>query len=612
MHRAASRVRRQSSARIGKALGFQSNKLHVLAALTFFAAASLLTEAPVAASVTLPLEPMNARQLEAVDRARSLVEAMPRGVTRHQAAAYIAYRLMMRGDCPRALPVMNRELLDIADPMALNGLITGAVAGRDPRCMAWVAARTDAVLDGGSLPEAQRPELRVRGQTLFELVGQMTRASEMPPADEDLLEIVPESERQRTIPLGDTVLHIGFANPPTRRETLLIERLSDYRGTPLQLRLARAFAQRARTEPRFLSFSGWTEVALALLAGGDPAAAEQVLVDGGFRSLSLAGLQAEAAFREHDYARAAPIFAANQWGVKQKSIYRIFQRRPELFIPYIEGDQVFGADNDTGLHLVSYSEALDRSGHKDAAERAARAALTRLGVHRNGVNRMAYALARIGRVEAARALLGEPADDPNRAHPNLIWEAIVEGATRAGNLVEVERALEDAPANIRNLLLIKAMAAAGPTRSPMHDALEARLAARIAETPTFGVSTDAMVAFVVSRVRPDLIVTLARRLPRRRESAQAAIRVARAARQEGNRALAIAVAEVAGALLPAGPQGDAELVELADVYWRLEMRDLAMALAMRVSHPVGQVDAVSRAFHPTRGDVRTKLSFQTF
>ena len=33
---------------------------------------------------------------------------------------------------------------------------------------------------------------------------------------------------------------------------------------------------------------------------------------------------------------------------------------------------------------------------------------------------------------------------------------------------------------------------------------------------------------------------------------------------------------------------------------------------MRVSHPVGQVDAVSRAFQPSRGESRTKLSFETF
>ncbi len=480
------------------------------AALILLASVAFLSAAPSAASVTLPLEPMTAQQIEAVDRATALVEAMPRGVMRHQAAAHIAYRLMMRGDCPRALPVMNRELLDVAEPRALDGLITGAVTGRDPRCMAWVAARTDAVLDGASLPEAQRAELRVRGQTLFELVGQMTRASDMPPADEDLLEIVPESERQRQVTVGNLNLHISFAFPPTRRETLTIDRLWDYRGTPLQLRLARALAQRARTQPRFLSPSGWTEVALALFAGGDAAAAAQVLADG-VRFLSLAGLEAETAFRARDHARAAPIFAANDWGTKRKSIYRIFERQPELFIPYIESEQLFGSDNDAGLHLVSYSEALDRAGHKQAAERAARAALTRLGVDRYGQNRMAYALARTGQVAAARALIGEPASGPHRVPPSLIWEAIVEGATRAGNLAAVERALDDAPADLRNLLLVKAMAAAGPSRSPMHDALEARLAARMAETATFGVSKDALVAFVVGRVRPDLIVALARR-----------------------------------------------------------------------------------------------------
>jgi hypothetical protein len=65
---------------------------------------------------------------------------------------------------------------------------------------------------------------------------------------------VAEADRQREVPIGDTVLVIGFANPPTRRERLLVDRLWDYRGTELQLALARALAARARTELSFLTF----------------------------------------------------------------------------------------------------------------------------------------------------------------------------------------------------------------------------------------------------------------------------------------------------------------------------------------------------------------------
>jgi hypothetical protein len=588
--------------------------IRMRAPLIFLACASLLAQSALSATatVTLPPEPMSIAQAEAAGRARALVESLPRGVVRHRAATHLAYRLMMRGDCPRALLVMNRELRHVADPIAVGGLITGALTGRDARCMAWVAARADAVIRIRSLREDRRSELRLRGQALFELVGQMERAAGMPPADAETLAIVPEALRYRQIALGDTILHVGISDAPTRLETLLVDRLWHYRNTPLQLRLARALARRAASEPGFFSRSGWVEVALALLAGGDREAALQILADARVRFMSLAGLEAEAALRAGDYERAASIFAANEWGTKSKSVYRLFETRPDLLIPFIEGQSVFGASSSPALDLVSLSEALDQAGHADGARRAAIAALARFSANGPGQNRRAQAFARTGDFEAANRLLADAMERPGREDPAHFRMAIVRGAALAGNLAQVDRAVAEAPAGLRDLLLVGALAAIARTRSPLFHALEDRLDSRIAEAPGLTVSTDALVAFAEAGMRTALLVSLAERLEPGREGAAAAILIAEAARRHGHGEAAAAIARAAEALLPRGPQADAELVELAGFYWRLGMTGKAISLAMRVSHPVGRVDAMTRALIPTRGESRAKLSFQTF
>src|SRR5690349_21359448 len=110
------------------------------------AAGLLLATSTLQASATFPPEPMSVTQVDALSRAQALVATMPRGVSRERAATIVAYRLMMRGDCALALPVLNRELRAVADLSAVDWLVTGALAGRDARCMAWVAARVDAVI----------------------------------------------------------------------------------------------------------------------------------------------------------------------------------------------------------------------------------------------------------------------------------------------------------------------------------------------------------------------------------------------------------------------------------------------------------------------------------
>ena len=551
-------------------------------------------------------------QRDAVGRATALVEEMPAGVARQQSATFIAYRLMMRGACPQALRVLNRELTRVADPTALGGLATGALTGRDARCMAWVAARIDAVLQGHSLNEAQRAELRLRGRTLFALVGQTTRAAGMPRANQTALEIVPDSLGSREFTVGGTSVIVGLSDAPTRLETLLLDRLWEYRRTPLQLALAQALAARAAGEPHFLSPSGWVEVALTLLAAGERDAAQQVLATAGVRFMSLAGLEAELALRRRDAEGAAALVAANDWGTKGKSVYRLIESRPDVLIPFIEGNRVFDGGTSAGLDLMALSAALDRTGHPAEAERAARAALTRFGENDPIQSSPARALARVGNVGAARSLLARALDQPGWEHPEHLRNGIVGGAALAGNLAEVERAIADAPEARRAMLLVSALAAVARTASPLRETLEDQLEARFDGTGGFDVSAETLVLFAQAGVRTRLLVALVRRLERGRQGAAAAIRFANAARQQGPRESAVAGAEAAETLLPEGPQADAELVGLAEFYWRLRLPQKAVALVRRISHPVGRVDAMTRALNPQHVEPRPRLSFVTF
>lgn len=570
-----------------------------------------LAACPALAQVTMPLERMDSMQIDAVARATALIEDMPAGVARQQSAVFIAYRLMMRGDCPNALPVLNRELTRVADPTALGGLVTGALTGRDARCMAWVAARVDAALRGGTLDQAQRAELRLRGHTLFALVGQTTRAATMPPADQTALEIVPEALRHRQIMAGNTVVDISFSDMPTRLETLLLDRLWAYRRTPLQLSFARALAARADSDPDFLSRAGWVEVALVLFGAGEREAAQRVLVAGRVRYMTLAGLEAELAYRGGDLERVVSLLAANDWGTKGNTLYRIFERQPALLVPYIEGDAIFSARPSEGVDLFSLVSWLDRAGQRESAELAARTALRRIGPDRHADARRAETVARIGDFQGARGLL-------HAAHVREeegLWRfrvGIARSAALIGNRKELELVMADAPEGERNAILFGALAAIARTDSPLKELLQDRVEARLAATGGFGASADTIAEFARAGLRDHLLVALVQRLPRGREGAAAAIRIANAARQNGHRELAIAIAEAADALLPEGPQADAELVTLAEFYWRLRLPEKAVAMASRISHPVGRVDAMTRALVPRQVEARPQLSFVSF
>lgn len=577
-------------------------------------AALLLYASPGwAQSVRLPPEPMSAVQKQALKDAVAKVSTMHGGLTRDQASTFIAFRLMMRGDCQQAFAVMTKYLGRVADPVALGGLATGALAGRDPRCMTWVAAKIETALSKAPLTDPQRAELRIRGQTMLMLAGQATRSYRMPAADFSKLDTVPESASQRELALEGLTVHIALGEAPRVRETLLINRLWDYRGTSLQLLLAKALEKRAAAEPKFLTSTGWIEVALILVAAGERDTAERLLEKTQIRYMNLAGLDVEAALRRGDIGRAVDLLARNAWGTKSKTAARLMARRPDVFIPYIDQQSIFGTDFDDKLALNSYSEMLDRAGFGEAAQQTERAAFKLADIAHYGRTRKAQALARLGEFDRARNLLREAEQQQQDDNPAYVRLGIAKGAALAGNLSETLAAIDMAPASQRDSMVIKTLAVISPISSNVRDALEQRLLLRAAASSDLpDVSPGAMAEFARGGMQPALMTSLIARLPRSRKNAQLATEIADQARQAGHRVTAQAIAESAEALLPDGPQADAELVTLADLYWKLGLSQRASALASRVSHPAGQIDALTRAFGPTRGETQPELSFVTF
>lgn len=555
---------------------------------------------------------MNAIQEQALETAMAKVSAMPAGLNRDQASTFVAFRLMMRGDCQQALPIMKKYLVKVADPVALGGLATGALTGRDPLCMAWVATRIETALLTAPLTDPQRAELRIRGQTMLMLAGQATRSYKMPTADFSDLDTVPDSVSQRELALEGLTVHISLSDTPRVRETLLINRLWDYRGTPLQFRLAKSLEKRASVEPKFLTSPGWIEVALALLAAGERQSAERLLETTDVRYMNGDGLVVEAALRQGDVQHAVELIAQGEWVTKSKTVSRVTQGWPAAFIPYIEQPSLFGTDFNSKLDLISYSETLDRAGFPEAAERAARAALKIPDGDHYGRGRKAQALARLGHFEAARALVRDAEQRPKVEDPYYVRLGVAKGAALSGNLDAATTAIEAAPAGERDLILIDTLAAVGPIPSDVRDKLEQRLLHRLGSGGRLAVSPDAMAEFARAGLRSELLTVPISRLERGRKNASLATRLADIARQSGHTANATDIAGLAETLLPETPQADAELVALADLYWKLSSPEKAALMASRVSHQVGSIDALTRAFNPTRGETQPKLSFVTF
>ncbi|HMJ93421.1 MAG TPA: hypothetical protein VK472_04915 [Allosphingosinicella sp.] len=542
--------------------------------------------------------------------ARSIYDRLPPGEARRDASVYLAMRLLGRGECEEALPILNRDMIGMEEvkPLALMALLSAV--SRDPRCTAWSAARLKAASEAGRMNAVELAMIRFHTATLFNLTGQYDRTAQLGPIATEPLEFVPKELQSTTLAVGGLNIDIVFANPPKAHQLLLIERLSLYRGTALHERLARALAARAKREPAFLTDTGWVEVALALLEHGDADGARQLLADGQVGLLSFEGLEAEAAIRRKDYAAAARKLVATNWLTRDKTVDTMVQLAPETLLPTLDDDSLWGERGDW-LRVAMLVESLDRHGDPAGAERAARATLRRFDADIPALNREAQMHARLGEMDKARAMLAEA--ERNRAvSPMLVRMAIATGAALHGDsdgALGMVRGIDPAKRASALVALLTTAASAPPE---VRGRIEHELETLLDGPRPIDIPREDILALAKEGASARLLSRLSGLPAAPEERARLAISVAWFAAHGADGNLARALADRALAGLPEGPDSDRHLVALARVYAKLGDIAASTAIARRVEKPAARVDALTASIENVDLNLVPKLSFETF
>jgi Flp pilus assembly protein TadD len=577
----------------------RAGRLAVILALSLAAPA-------VAAAAPRPFTP---DEQTAYGQARAIMERMPRGAGRTNAAYYLSYRLLHRGFCQEALPILDRELIDLdkAKPLALLGM--RAALARQPRCVAWSAKRLEAVAESPAMTKADRAIARFHAATLLGLSGRTDLGASIA-VEEEALDFVPEDRRSATLVVDGLSINVGFANPPRMRQLLLIERLSLYRFTPLHLQLARSLATRAKVQPGFFNQTGWAEVALALLEDGDSDGARQLLADGKVVMVTLEGLEAEAALRRGDHDEAARKLAGSDWQTRDTSVVTLGERAPRSLLPWIDDDAFWG-DRNAPLHLAMFVESLDRHGDSAAAEHAARAALRFFPNELRAYNREALMRSRVGDMEGARAVLATALRD-RFVNQVLVSVGVATGMAIRGDAKGALEIIGEVPARHRGYALVKlriaSVAAPDAVRRQIESAL-IRYLKRQGRTP---VSASTFVSLARVGVSANLLAVMTRYQLKPADPARLSISVAWAAAEAGHSELARQLADRAMKVAPRRDGRDRHFVALAHIYAGLGDVVAATRTARRVANRAMKVDALTRFMEPPALNLVPKFSFETF
>lgn len=566
----------------------------LLSFFIFLAAAA--AAAAVAAAGPGDLDPVEER---AAAEALAQVRTMPRGREREVAAFALAFRLLERDQCQRALRVLNEELIADSDPSDLDSLALSAIEARDLRCMAWVAARVEASARRADLKPDVRAILKVRATTLFNVVGQLDRAVGGKAEVEPSLGYVPEADKRRSVVIDGLAIDIQFSDMPTVGEKLLLDQLDAYRGTPLFRRSLLDLAERAGPQPKLLSSGGWDEIAVLLAEAGEEAAAVELLAKvGNERHFTLDGLRAEVALRAKQYPRAAQLMAKAGYYGHVHQLYTLMREQPMALLPYLADEAAWeGPPNDV-LHLASYSEALDRAGEPAAAEAAAREMLARAGRKGRALapNRSAQMASRLGRLAEARAQLQSPKAGGTGTDPLIIRRGIAVGLALRGDSETLFRFAAESPSRQRIWLLGEVLGKAVGARRDLLTSIAAQLAALLGQEPSAQVTPTWIetLARSGSGGAPLLgIVRNSRDRAKRGALALAAAQGAAGARSDAAPALAEEARRQFGAAIP-----DRALQELARLYWYSGHGELALQAATLSRAPLARVLALTEIIRP--------------
>lgn len=591
--------------RIGRFLRFfsQSSAMSPHISAAFAIAVSLAASAAAGPSDFAPGEEAAYRE------ARAIHDRLPAGAERRDSSVYLAMRLLGRGRCAEALPILNRDMIGLKEPKPLSLVAILSAVSRDPRCTAWSAARLKAASEAGGMNAGELAMIRFHTATLFNLTGQYDRTAQLGAIDTEPLEFVPEELKGTTLRAGGLTIDISFANPPRAHQLLLIERLSFYRGTALHERLARALAARAKQEPAFFTQTGWVEVALALLEHKDPSAARQLLADGKVGLISLEGLEAEAAIRQKDYPAAARLLAATDWLTRDKTVSTLVELAPGTLLSSLDDDGLWGGRGDW-LRVTMLVESLDRHGDPAGAERAARAALRRFDGVPSAPNRKAMLHARLGEMAEARALLAE-AERGRNSSPELVRMAIATGAALHGDSAAALAIIGEIDPAERGSALVELLTSAAPAPPEVRGRIERALEALIAGPQRVDIPREAILALAKAGASAGLLSRLSGLPATVEDRARLAVSVAWHAAHGADRETAHDLADRALGVAE-GPETDAHLVALARVYAKLGDMEAAIRVARRVAKPVARVAALTASMEDVHLDLIPKLSFETF
>lgn len=564
--------------------------------------------APAAAAIAprhfTPAEATAYREALAVTR------RMPSGSARREAAFYLAYRLIHRGLCQEALPILNGELARLDGPAGLAAIGRGSALAGDPRCIAWSAARLKAAAaEPGKMKPGNRAAIRFHAATLSNLLG-MAGGGEVTAVDEQALSFMPDELRGTTVVVDGLGIQIGFANPPRAHQVLLLERLALFRGTPLAIRLARGLAARAGAEPAYFTDVGWIRVALALLEDGDPDGARRLLADGKVSLISFEGLEAEAAFRRGEYEEAARRFAGSDWPTRMNSVTKLGRLAPAALLPWLDEEGYWGGNN-AFRELAMLVESLDRRGDGAGAERAAAAALRHF-VNQGAYNREALILSRLGDMEGARSAI-LAAEKEGRVNLPLVRVGMAAGAAMRGDADRALAVIGEVPARYRGYALVKLLTDTPGASPAVKQRIEKSLERLLGKRERIAVAADTIVSLARTGASAVLLARLSRQPIKPESRSRLAISVAWAAAEAGHSRLAHVLADRAIGAAPRERRGrDTHYVALAHIYAHLGDIDAAIRMAHRAPDPARKVDALTRFMEPPPPNLVPKLSFETF
>lgn len=544
--------------------------------------------------------PLDRFETAAAARALGIVEAMPRGRDRAFLAYVVAGRLIERGQCAQALPILERELAAEVASEELEALAYSSARDRDPACMRWTAVRIAKFVAAPGIGDVLRHSLEVREAILFNLSGTPELAPQTQPARDPKLAFVRPARLHKTIALGNATLDITTAGEPTLGEELLIEELDLYRGTPWFKPTLDEVARLAPGNPKLLTPGGWADVAIGFLRLHDEATARAIVEKYCDHYYTFEGLEAERAIRDRRYDEAGALMAgAGNYVLHHDQLSRIIEKAPRALLPALR-DPHFWEDppGDTGF-LLELLQALDRIGARAEANEVAREILRRLAMKgREPAPGLAAEMeVRLGRLGAAKRALAAAiaAHDPDKEAD--IRSGILTGLVARAERKAFDRELAALPAPLRPWWLASFLSFDNGGSPDLRVTIALQLARFLAGDPKHKFDAVWMDRLGSVETRSEGLIALARTAPTPVERGALAVAAATGA-WDSRKPVALALADEARRQFGDIAVPHVPVRDLTRIYWLAGKGDVALDVAGRGRRPADRVIAYGQILWP--------------